>query len=81
MFAPSLGVEEDPATGSGAVALGSVLTARRREPDGTFTYRIDQGVAMGRPSRLEVIAEKRGGRIVRIQVGGPSVIFAEGTTC
>jgi trans-2,3-dihydro-3-hydroxyanthranilate isomerase len=79
MFAPALGVEEDPATGSGAVALAGVLAARLRAGSGTFTWRIDQGVAMGRPSRIEASAEKRAGQVVRIKVGGATVITAEGT--
>ena len=79
MFAPALGIEEDPATGSGAVALAGVLASRLPAADGSFTWRIDQGVAMGRPSKLEASAEKRGGRIVRIKVGGATVITGEGT--
>jgi trans-2,3-dihydro-3-hydroxyanthranilate isomerase len=79
MFAPALGVEEDPATGSAAVAIAGVLGAKRAEREGTFTWWIDQGVAMGRPSRLEAIAEKRDGKVVRIKVGGATVIGAEGT--
>jgi trans-2,3-dihydro-3-hydroxyanthranilate isomerase len=79
MFAPALGIEEDPATGSGAVALAGVLASRLPAPEGSFTWRIDQGVAMGRPSKLEASAEKRGGRIVRIKVGGATVITGEGT--
>jgi trans-2,3-dihydro-3-hydroxyanthranilate isomerase len=79
MFAPALGVEEDSATGSGAVALAGVLAARLRAGSGTFTWRIDQGVAMGRPSRIEASAEKRAGQVVRIKVGGATVITAEGT--
>jgi trans-2,3-dihydro-3-hydroxyanthranilate isomerase len=79
MFAPALGIEEDPATGSGAVGIAGVLAARNEAPDGVFTWRIDQGVAMGRPSRIEASAEKRGGKVVRIKVGGATVISAEGT--
>jgi trans-2,3-dihydro-3-hydroxyanthranilate isomerase len=79
MFAPALGIEEDAATGSAAVALAGVLGARLPAADGVFTWRIDQGVAMGRPSRLEASAEKRGGRVVRVKVGGATVISAEGT--
>lgn len=78
MFAPALGIEEDPATGSGAVALAGVLAARRGEKDGIFQWEIDQGVAMGRPSRIEAAAEKRAGEVTRIRVGGATVIVAEG---
>jgi trans-2,3-dihydro-3-hydroxyanthranilate isomerase len=79
MFAPAFGIEEDAATGSGAVAIAGVLAARLPDSDGVFTWRIDQGIAMGRPSKLEASAEKRGGRVVRVKVGGATVISAEGT--
>ena len=77
MFAPLLGIEEDPATGSGAVALAGVLASRARK-DGEFRWRIDQGVKMGRPSRIEAGAEKRDGRVTRITVAGATCIVAEG---
>ena len=79
MFAPALGIQEDPATGSAAVGLAGVLGARLAARDGVFTWRIDQGVAMGRASRLEASAEKSGGHVTRIRVGGSTVISAEGT--
>ena len=79
MFSPAHGIEEDPATGSAAVAIAGVFGARLPAHEGTFTWYIDQGVAMGRPSRLEAIAEKRDGKVVRIKVGGATVIGAEGT--
>jgi trans-2,3-dihydro-3-hydroxyanthranilate isomerase len=78
MFAPALGVDEDPATGSGAVALAGVLASRLSDSDGVFTWRIDQGVAMGRPSRIEASAEKRGGKVARIHIGGGAVLIAQG---
>jgi trans-2,3-dihydro-3-hydroxyanthranilate isomerase len=79
MFAPALGIEEDPATGSAAVGLAGVLASRLPAAEGTFTWRIDQGVAMGRASRLEAKAEKSAGRVTRVKVGGTTVITAEGT--
>ena len=78
MFAPALGIDEDPATGSGAVALAGVLAARRPPSDGVFKWQIDQGVAMGRPSRIEASAEKRGGKVTRIRIGGAAVLVAQG---
>lgn len=70
MFAPALGIEEDPATGSACAALMGTLGHALPDRDGTFTWQIDQGVAMGRPSLIEASAGKRGGKIVRITVGG-----------
>ncbi len=51
MFAPGGGIEEDPATGSAAAALGVLLGGVAGE---AASFEIDQGVAMGRPSRLSV---------------------------
>jgi trans-2,3-dihydro-3-hydroxyanthranilate isomerase len=79
MFAPALGIVEDPATGSAAVGLAGVLAARLPARDGVFTWRIDQGVAMGRASRIEASAEKSAGRVARVRVGGSTVISAEGS--
>ena len=50
-FAPRLGVDEDPATGSAAVALAGLLASDGRLPD---RLEILQGDEVGRPSRLEV---------------------------
>jgi trans-2,3-dihydro-3-hydroxyanthranilate isomerase len=79
MFAPALGIEEDPATGSACVSLVGALAARSPDRDGMFELTIDQGVAMGRPSVLEAAAEKSGGRVTRIHVGGHTVVVAQGT--
>lgn len=79
MFAPALGVEEDPATGSACAALAGVLAERLGDSDGTFKWLVDQGVGMGRPSRIEASARKEGGKLVSIDVGGSTVIVGEGT--
>ena len=79
MFGPSVGVEEDPATGSAAAALAACLADEVTDPDGTFSWRVDQGVAMGRPSVIEISADKRDGRTVRIRVGGSTVVTGEGS--
>jgi trans-2,3-dihydro-3-hydroxyanthranilate isomerase len=78
MFGPAFGIEEDPATGSGAAALAGCL-ADRLTTDGTFAWQIDQGVCMGRPSQLEASAERRGDRTVAVRVGGSTVLVGEGS--
>lgn len=78
MFAPAYGIEEDPATGSACAALAGCLAGRLPDHDGTFTWQIDQGVSMGRPSLIEASAEKRGGRTVNVKVGGSTVLAGEG---
>lgn len=79
MFAPGLGIAEDPATGSAAAALAGYLGSRVAGPSGTLRWVVEQGFEMGRPSILDVEADKEGGRIVRSRVGGSSVLMTEGT--
>jgi trans-2,3-dihydro-3-hydroxyanthranilate isomerase len=78
MFAPGIGVPEDPATGSAAAALPGCLAAESGPEDGTLRWVVEQGVEMGRPSRLEVTCERREGRISSVRVGGSSVLVSEG---
>jgi trans-2,3-dihydro-3-hydroxyanthranilate isomerase len=78
MFAPFDGVPEDPATGSANCALAGLLSHYGDAADGTASWRIAQGVEMGRPSVLEASAEKRDGIVVATRVGGASVLVSEG---
>ena len=78
MFAPLDGVPEDPATGSANCALARSSRATTPRPSGSYRWRIAQGVEMGRPSVLEVSAEKRDGEVVEARVGGTSVLVSEG---
>lgn len=78
MYAPLHGVAEDPATGSANVALAGLLAASAPEADEDFTWRIAQGIEMGRPSVLAAAASKRGGRIEALRIGGRSVLVCEG---
>jgi trans-2,3-dihydro-3-hydroxyanthranilate isomerase len=79
MFAPLYGVPEDPATGSGNVALAGLLASLRSEADLALNLRIAQGVDMGRPSLLEASAEKRGSKIVEMAIVGRCVPMMRGT--
>jgi trans-2,3-dihydro-3-hydroxyanthranilate isomerase len=78
MFAPGLGIGEDAATGSAAAALGGYLAARDQAKDGTLRWVVEQGFEMGRPSILEVEADKADGKITGIRVGGASVMVSRG---
>jgi trans-2,3-dihydro-3-hydroxyanthranilate isomerase len=78
MFAPLIGVPEDPATGSAAVGLGGYLASRDPRFDGTLRWVVEQGFEMGRPSILEVEVDKKGGRITAVRCGGKSVVVCEG---
>lgn len=78
MFAPGIGVPEDPATGSAVAAFAGYLTKRDDRRDGTLRWVIEQGFEMGRPSILEAEADVRGGAIVAVRVGGHSVLVTRG---
>ncbi|HEX3208166.1 MAG TPA: PhzF family phenazine biosynthesis isomerase, partial [Geminicoccaceae bacterium] len=79
LFAPAAGIEEDPATGAAAAALGGWLGLRETPADGTSRHLIAQGHEIGRPSRLEIEVEKRAGEVVAVRVGGGAVLVSEGT--
>src|SRR5215472_4767866 len=77
MFAPAMGVPEDPATGSAAAAFAGLLA--RRLSDGTHAVVIEQGYEMGRPSRICLTADVAARRLVSASIGGNAVIVTEGT--
>lgn len=79
MFGPGAGVSEDPATGSAAAALAGYLAAREPARDGAWRWVVAQGLEMGRPSRLEIEAEKQGGAVSAVRVGGAAVLVMQGT--
>lgn len=79
LFAPDVGVSEDPATGSAATALAGYLAHRERTANGTLSWSIEQGIEIGRPSRLEVSAEKRNGAIVALHCAGACARVFDGT--
>ena len=78
MFAPGAGVDEDPATGSAAVALGAYLAAEGLLPDGPTAYVVAQGAEMGRPSTMHCTVEVAGGAATVATVGGAVVPVARG---
>jgi len=79
MFAPLSGVPEDPATGSASCALAGLLAHYKEEGAGSFSWRIAQGVEMGRPSTLIARAEKADGTVRATWVGGSCVMVSEGS--
>ena len=79
VFAPDVGIEEDPATGSAAAALAGMLAPRSGHRDGTVRWTVRQGLEIGRPSRIDVEVDLRGGEIEAVRVGGACVRVSEGT--
>lgn len=78
MFAPALGVDEDPATGAASAALVASLAVGEPLADGGYSIGIDQGVGMGRPSVIEAAARKEHGRLAEVSVGGHATIVGRG---
>jgi trans-2,3-dihydro-3-hydroxyanthranilate isomerase len=72
-FNPTVGIWEDPATGSAAGPLVSRLVADGVVPDGA-TVLVEQGHAMRRPSRIRVQV-----RAQQVRIGGASIVVAQGT--
>jgi trans-2,3-dihydro-3-hydroxyanthranilate isomerase len=79
MFAPHLGIAEDPATGSASGALGCYLVRHGLIPaDAADRIVSAQGVAMNRPSRIHIAIGRRADEIVDVKVGGQAVLVARG---
>ena len=77
MFAPGLGVPEDPATGAAAGPLACHLCRHRLVEWGEW-IELSQGVEIGRPSTLFARADGGAEGIERVQVGGRAVVVARG---
>ena len=78
MFAPDVGIPEDPATGSAAVMFAGVILAYDTPPDGMHKRLIEQGYAMGRPSEVSLSLEVKGGKLHTVRIGGAAVRVSEG---
>ena len=71
-FNPTVGIWEDPATGSAAGPLAVRLVAEGVVPDGAPVV-VEQGHAMGRPSRIRVQVTGS-----QVRIAGTCVVVAEG---
>ena len=79
MFAPPLGILEDPATGSAAGAMGAYIFKHKIISENNLkNITIEQGYKMGRPSCIHVEIYYKYNEIKKIRVGGESVIVIEG---
>lgn len=80
MFAPKIGILEDPATGSAGGALGAYLVQNGVVEVGpTTNILIEQGYEIDRPSRIFVQVESDDDVIQGVKVGGHCVMVVEGT--
>lgn len=79
MFAGHIGLVEDPATGSAAASFAGAIAHFDRPVDGTHVRWIEQGMEMGRPSRIKLSLDIQGGVLTDARIGGHAVLVAEGT--
>jgi trans-2,3-dihydro-3-hydroxyanthranilate isomerase len=80
MFAPSIGIGEDPATGSASGPLGCYLVRHAVVAEAQATSMLSrQGVKMGRPSDIHISIGVNRGEIASVRVGGEAVVAGEGT--
>lgn len=80
MFAPSIGILEDPATGSASGAMGAYLVHNGLVEVAPMTELIvEQGYEIQRPSRILVQVESEDDAIQTVKVGGQCVMVVEGT--
>ncbi len=77
-FSPLDGVVEDPATGSACAAAIALLATLAGDDDALRTWRIHQGVDMGRPSLLLGRTAARNSAVVSTHIGGRCVPVFEG---
>ena len=77
VFAHAYGVAEDPATGSANGCLAGYLVRYGFFGGSGIDIRVEQGLELGRPSRLFLRAEEKSGKIV-VSVGGRVIPVARG---
>ena len=78
---PAFGIPEDPATGGASGPLGAYLVQHEAvSPEDSAQMVSLQGVKMGRPSQvhISISSSPENGDITSVQVGGASVLVAEG---
>lgn len=79
-FAPAVGVDEDPVTGTAAGSLGGYLAYINQLPPGDSKRRflVEQGAEVGRPGLIRVELQMVGQSVTETWVGGRAVIAFEG---
>jgi trans-2,3-dihydro-3-hydroxyanthranilate isomerase len=79
MFAPAMGISEDPATGAASGPLGAYLVKYGLVPTEQAAAIVsEQGVMMGRPSLIHIQVQLDGDQITGVAIGGRSVYMGSG---
>ncbi|MFB9231249.1 PhzF family phenazine biosynthesis protein [Pseudohalocynthiibacter aestuariivivens] len=79
MFAPGVGIDEDPATGAAAVALGGYLASHDMTQTEQCNYTIHQGAEMGRPSVIALEVCVANSVLSSVRIGGHCTYLGRGT--
>jgi PhzF family phenazine biosynthesis protein len=76
MFAPAMGIPEDPVTGNGNGPLGAYLVYHNilKASNGTVMFMGKQGEAVGRPGIVAVTVKVKDGKPFKVQVGGRGTV-------
>jgi trans-2,3-dihydro-3-hydroxyanthranilate isomerase len=72
-------IYEDPATGSAVAAFSGAVHHFDKPMDGLTRLWIEQGMEMGRPSRIRLEIDVEGQKVTGARIGGSAVKVAEGT--
>ncbi|MFE0015268.1 PhzF family phenazine biosynthesis protein [Mesorhizobium sp. NPDC059054] len=78
MIVPGNPSYEDPATGSAAAAFAGAVMHFDQPGDGMTRCWIEQGLEMGRPSRIRLELDVEAGRLASARIGGQAVKVGEG---
>lgn len=78
MFVVGNHVYEDPATGSAVAAFAGAILHHDKPLDGSSQHWIEQGMEMGRPSRIRLELDIQQQKLVAARIGGSAVKVAEG---
>lgn len=79
MFAPAIGINEDPVTGNANGPLGAYLVKYKMVEgvSNPFVFKAQQGVAMGRPGLIEVQVTHNNGIPNQVKIKGEAVVVFE----
>lgn len=79
MFAPHMGIPEDPATGSAVAAFAGEIARHGELGDGEHNLAIEQGYEMGRPSVIHLRVTVSNGTLTAASIGGEAIMVTNGT--
>ncbi|GMA98344.1 PhzF family isomerase [Pelosinus sp. IPA-1] len=81
MFAPAIGIVEDPVTGNANGPLGAYLIKHDlvKHNHRSFSFKGEQGTAIGRSGIVEVQVKMKDGEPVEVKIGGRAVILFQTT--